>query len=83
MIHSKTLFEDRLQNLMEFIDTESTLPTKSKVTVVCLKCIFDGLMIHGYLLDSGNQHDLQRQQVCIFEITILVEEAADENVERL
>ena len=36
---------------------------KTDATIVSLKCIFDGVMIHGFLLESGNIQDLLRQEL--------------------
>jgi hypothetical protein len=59
----KKVFEEKLGVFMDQIRGESTLKTKSDITVVCLKAILDGVMIHGFLLESGNSQDLIRQDL--------------------
>lgn len=54
MIHNKILFEEKLPIFMEQIESENQLKIKSDATVTSLKCILDGVMIHGFLLESGN-----------------------------
>jgi hypothetical protein len=54
MIHDKSLFEEKLCVLMETIQNESSRKIKSDATIVSLKCILDGVMIRGFLLESGN-----------------------------
>lgn len=48
---------------MEQIKAESMLKTKSDITIVCLKAILDGVMIHAFLLESGTSQDLLRQDL--------------------
>eukprot|EP00347_Sterkiella_histriomuscorum_P020384 403338008 len=63
MIHSKNYFEENLSILMDQIQKESELALKTSISHVSIKCIFDGVMVHGYLLESGNNQDIQRQEL--------------------
>ena len=60
MIQNKTLFEEKLPIFMEQIESENQNKIKSDACVTSLKCILDGVMIHGFLLESGNVQDLLR-----------------------
>ncbi|CDW85365.1 at hook motif family protein [Stylonychia lemnae] len=63
MIQNKMLFEENVTQLIDYIQEEKQQKNKSIITQISLKCLFDGIMVHGFLLESGNSKDIQRQEL--------------------
>lgn len=60
MIHNRGVFETQLRRVMDYIGEQASLKRKGPLSVLCIKGLFDCLMVHSFMIDQDNIQDLIR-----------------------
>lgn len=49
MILKREIFDQKIKYLLDIIEAELDYKKKSELVIISLKCIFDSLMVHGFM----------------------------------
>lgn len=65
MILNREIFDIKIQSMIDIYIGEHNKKRKSHLVIVSLKCIFDSLITHKFLLESDDLQEMKRKEVKI------------------